>query len=143
MAHMVFSGALAAIARGGVDLLADQLMLSLHSRLWTPDQSLTAWNPAAMMEVSSVGYPPGGKALSGRALAQQPDGSVWLTASNVIFSGVGEVTAGWAVLRDASLPDQTPLCVYDFGGPSTALRGNFVVEFPDGRALCVYGSTMP
>ena len=109
------------LASGG-----DAFKLSLYTSQATINAATTSFTTDN--QVSSSGYPAGGKALVNVTPALSTDTAV-VDFADLSFVGVSLTARGALIYNDTASGDPA-VAVLDFGGDKTATSGTFTIQFP-------------
>ncbi len=100
--------------------------LSMYTSSATLGKSTTSFTTDN--QVSSSGYPAGGKALVNVTPALSTDTAV-VDFADLSFVGVSLTARGALIYNDTASGDPA-VAVLDFGGDKTATSGTFTIQFP-------------
>ena len=104
--------------------------LSMYTSSATLGKSTTSFTTDN--QVSSSGYPAGGKALVNVTPALSTDTAV-VDFADLSFVGVSLTARGALIYNDTASGDPA-VAVLDFGGDKTATSGTFTIQFPTADA---------
>lgn len=125
------------LASGSIDWVGNSFNVTLHGSGYTPDQDVHDYFDDATNEVSGGNYPPGGIALSNKAISYDAATNTNRhTADPAVFGSAGapvSATFRYAVVRKsrggAASADELVSWI-DFGGDETIVGGIIEIDWP-------------